>query len=117
MPGYGTGSGYAYAGPSSSDRPDRVRMRPGNEKTIINAVYNRIALDVAAVEFHHAKIDENDNFTEIVKGSIEDALTVEANIDQGAQAYTVDLVISMLDEGVVAPFKVEILDDSAEEQA
>ena len=106
MPGYGTGSGYAYAGPSSSDRPDRVRMRPGNEKTIINAVYNRIALDVAAVEFHHAKIDENDNFTEIVKGSIEDALTVEANIDQGAQAYTVDLVISMLDEGVVAEVPV-----------
>lgn len=106
MPGYGTGSGYAYTGPSSSDRPDRVRMRPGNEKTIINAVYNRIALDVAAVEFHHAKIDENDNFTEIVKGSIEDALTVEANIDQGAQAYTIDLVVSMLDEGVVAEVPV-----------
>ena len=115
MPGYGTGSGYAYAGPSSSDRPDRVRMRPGNEKTIINAVYNRIALDVAAVEFHHAKIDENDNFTEIVKGSIEDALTVEANIDQGAQAYTTDLVVSMLDEGVVAevPVSCDRDDDGA----
>ena len=107
MPGYGTGSGYTYAGPSSSDRPDRVRMRAGNEKTIINAVYNRIALDVAAVEFHHAKIDENDNFKEIVKGSIEDALTVEANIDQTSMAYTIDLVISMLDEGVVAEVPVE----------
>ena len=105
-PGYGTGSGYRYAGPSTSDRPDRLRLKPGNEKTLINAVWNRIALDVAAVEFHHAKIDENDNFKEVVKGSIEDALTVEANIDQTAQAYTIDLVMSMFDEGVVAEVPV-----------
>lgn len=106
-PGYGTGAGFAYTGPTSSDRPDRVRLKPGNEKTIINAVYNRIALDVAAVEFHHAKIDENDNFKEIVKGSIEDSLTVEANIDQTSQAYMIDLVMSMFDEGVIAEVPVE----------
>ena len=115
MPGYGTGSGYTYAGPSSSDRPDRVRMRAGNEKTIINAVYNRISLDVAAVEFHHAKIDENDNFTEIIKGSIEDALTVEANIDQASMSYMNDLVTSMLDEGVVAEVPVECDRDPEDE--
>ncbi len=109
-PGYGTGQGYAaasYAGPSSSDRPDRLKLRPGNEKTIINAVWNRIALDVAAVEFHHAKVDENDNFQEIIKGSVEDAMTVEANIDQTAQAYMTDLVMSMFDEGVIAEIPVE----------
>ena len=106
-PGYGTGAGYRYAGPSSSDRPDRLRLRPGNEKTIINAVYNRIALDVAAVEFHHAKIDENENFKEVIKGSIEDALRTEANIDQTAQSYMIDLVMSMFDEGVVAEVPVE----------
>lgn len=105
-PGYGTGIGYRYAGPSSSDRPDRLRLKPGNEKTIINAVYNRIALDVAAVEFHHAYIDESDNFKEVIKGSIEDAMTVEANIDQAAQNYMVDLVMSMFDEGVVAEIPV-----------
>ena len=101
-PGYGTGIGYRYMGPASSDRPDRLRLKTGNEKTIINAVYNRIALDVAAVEFHHALIDESDNFKEVIRGSIEDAMTVEANIDQTAQAYMVDLVLSMFDEGVVA---------------
>ena len=100
-PGYGTGM-FNYMGPSSSDRPDRLRLKPGNEKTIINAVYNRIALDVAAVEFHHAKIDESDNFKEVVKGSLEDAMNVEANIDQTAQAYMTDLVMSMFDEGVIA---------------
>lgn len=109
-PGYGTGQIYpwgAYSGPSSSDRPDRLRLKPGNERTIINSVYNRIALDVASVEFHHAKIDENDNYKEVVKGSIEDALTVEANIDQTSQAYMVDLVMSMFDEGVIAEIPAE----------
>ena len=106
-PGYGTGMGYRYAGPTSSDRPDRLRLKPGNEKTIISAVYNRIALDVASVEFHHARIDESDNFREVIKGSIEDALTVEANIDQTSQNYMVDLVMSMFDEGVVAEIPVD----------
>lgn len=107
-PGYGTGQfSYSQWGPSSSDRPDRLRLKPGNEKTIIIAVENRIALDVAAVEFHHAKIDENDMFKEVVPGAIEDALTIEANIDQTAQAYMVDLVMSMFDEGVVAEVPVE----------
>ena len=107
--GYGNGGGWNGGGygPSSSDRPDRLRLKPGNEKTIINTVYNRIALDVADVEFHHAKIDENDNFREIVKGSLEDVMTVEANIDQTAFSYTVDLAMSMLDEGVVAEVPVE----------
>lgn len=110
IPGYGTGQAYpwgSYSGPSSADRPDRLRLKPGNEKTIINAVYNRIALDVAAVEFHHAKIDESDNFKAVIKGSLEDALTVEANIDQTAQNYMVDLVMSMFDEGVVAEVPAE----------
>lgn len=105
--------GFLFSGPSSSVRPDRVVMRPGNEKTIINAAYNRIALDVASVEFHHAKIDENENFQEVIPGSIEDALRVEANIDQTPQAYTVDLVMSMFDEGVVA--EVPVLCDIDEE--
>ena len=106
-PGYGTSAAYRYAGPVTSDRPDRLYLRPGNEKTIINAAYNRIALDVAAVEFHHATVDENENFKEVIKGSIEDALRVEANIDQAPQAYMVDLVLSMFDEGVVAEVPID----------
>lgn len=110
-PGYGNGGGYngyyPFFGPSSSDRPDRLRLRSGNEKTIINSAYNRIALDVAAVEMHHAVIDENDNFKEIVPGSLEEAMNLEANIDQTSQAYMVDLVMSMFDEGVVAEVPVD----------
>ena len=108
-PSYGNGGGWNGIGfgPSSADRPDRLKLKPGNEKTIINAAYNRIALDVASVEFHHAKIDDNDNFSEVIKGSIEDFMTVEANIDQTHIAYMTDLVMSMFDEGVIAEVPIE----------
>ena len=105
-PGYGS-MVTDYSGSSSSDRPDRLRLKPGNEKTVINSVYNRIALDVAGVEMHHAKVNENDGFLEIIPGSLEDCMNVEANIDQTSQAYMVDLVMSMFDEGVVAEVPVE----------
>ena len=97
----GSGSGW-YTGPTTSDRPDRIRMKPGNERTLVNAVYNRIALDVARVEVHHAKVDENEFFTEAIPGELEDLFTVEANLDQTYMAYMIDLVISLFDEGVIA---------------
>ena len=106
-PGYGTGgNGSWFGGPSSSDRPDRLRLRPGNEKTIINSAWNRIALDVAQVEMHHAKVDENGSFLEIIPGDLEEFMNTEANIDQTSMAYTIDLVMSMFDEGVVAEVPV-----------
>lgn len=110
-PGYGTGTGSTgswFGGPSSSDRPDRLRLRPGNEKTIINSVWNRIALDVASVEMHHAKVDENGSFLEIIPDDLEEIMTVEANLDQTSMAYMVDLVMSMFDEGVIAEVPINV---------
>ncbi len=95
-----------YTGPVSSDRPDRVRMKPGNERTLVNMAYNRIALDCATVEMHHAKINENDQFQEIIHDDLEYALTVSANFDQTPQAYMQDVIISMFDEGAVAEVPV-----------
>ena len=110
-PGYGTGirPGYSlYGGPSSSDRPDRLRLKPGNEKTIVNAVQNRIALDVVSVEMHHAKVDENGSFLEIIPSDLEEIMNTEANIDQTAMAYGIDLVLSMFEDGVVAEVPVSV---------
>lgn len=105
-PGYGTHQIGWHGGPSYSERPDRTRMKAGNEKTLVASVYNRIALDVAAVEVHHAIIDENENFTEIVPGDLEEFMTTEANLDQTSMAYMIDLVMSMFDEGVIAEVPV-----------
>ena len=101
--------GYSFfTGPSSSDRPDRYRGRTSSEQTIVNAILTKIALDVASVQIHHAKVDENGTYQDTIKGSLEELFTVEANIDQSAQAYMIDLVRSMFDEGVVAEVPVDM---------
>ena len=108
MSAYGTGW---YTGPTTSDRPDRVRMKPGNERTIVNAAYNRIALDVARVEVHHAKVDDNEFFSEAIHDELEELFTTEANLDQNHIAYMIDLVISLFDEGVIAEVPINFDSD------
>lgn len=98
---------YYDAGVSYSYRPDRPRFSRGNEKVIASAIYNKIALDVAAVKIRHIRMDENERFTEYVNDGIDYCLKTEANIDQTGQALIQDIVISMFDEGVVAVVPVE----------
>jgi len=88
---YGTGS-----------RPDRPRFSITNEKSIVNAIYNRISLDVAAVNIQHVRCDENGRYEEKIKSGLNECLSVEANIDQSGRAFIQDVVISMFDEGCVA---------------
>lgn len=89
------GTGYAY-------RPDRVRFTRGNERSIVTAVYNRIALDVASIGIKHCRLDKNDRFIEVIDSNMNQCLNVEANIDQTGRAFIQDIVMSMLDEGCVA---------------
>lgn len=89
------GSSYAY-------RPDRPRMTRGNERSIVTSVYNRIAMDVAAIDIMHAKLDENDRFVSYINSKLNNCLTLEANLDQTARAFIQDIVITMFDKGVVA---------------
>lgn len=98
---------YVDYGPSSSYRPDRVRMTRGVDRSIVNAIYTRIALDVASMDMHHVRLDFDDNYQEVIKDGLENIMSLEANIDQTGFAYTVDLVLSMFDEGVVAEVPVE----------
>lgn len=89
------GGGYSY-------RPDRPRLSRGNERSIVTSVYNRIALDAAAINFKHCKLDENDRFIEVINSGLHKCLTIEANVDQTGRAFMQDVVMSMLDEGSVA---------------
>lgn len=90
-----TSSGYTV-------RPDRVRFTRGNERSIVTSVYNRIALDVAAINIYHCKLDKNDRFSEIVDSGLNNCLNLEANIDQTGRAFIHDVVASLFDEGCVA---------------
>lgn len=87
--------GYSY-------RPDRVRFHRGVERSIVTAVYNRIALDVASVDMRHVRLDDNNRYEDEIHSGLNNCLSVEANIDQTARAFIQDVVMSMLDEGCVA---------------
>ena len=99
-----TGLGYAY-------RPDRVRFTRGNERSIVTSVYNRIALDVAAINIQHVQLDDNNRFTNIVESGLNSCLNLEANIDQTGRAFVQDIVMSMFDEGCVAVVPVDTTQD------
>ena len=89
-------------GYSSSSRPDRQRLTRGKERSIITAIYNRIAVDTAAVKVRHVRVDENDRYKETIKSGLNNCLTLDANIDQTGRQLIQDAVMSMFDEGCVA---------------
>lgn len=98
---------YQYMGYSSYNKPDRVRFTRGNERSIVTSVYNRLALDVAAIGIKHVRLDENGRYTEEINSGLQNCLNVEANIDQTGRAFLQDVVMSMLDEGCVAIVPVD----------
>lgn len=97
---YGSGTGYYY-------RPDRPRLTRGNERSIVTSVYNRIALDTAAIRINHCITDKNCRFSEIKESRLNACFNLEANIDQTGRAFIQDVVLSMLDEGCVAIVPVD----------
>lgn len=88
-------------------RPDHVRFNRGTERTIVTSVYNRIAMDAAAVNLCHIRLDDNNRFLEVIESGLNNCLSLEANIDQTGRAFIQDVVMSMLDEGVVAVVPVD----------
>ena len=98
---------YRNLGMSYAYRADRPCLSRGNERSIVTSVYNRIALDVAALKIQHIRLDENERFISVIQDGLNNCLTVEANIDQTARAFIQDVVISMFDEGSVAIVPVD----------
>lgn len=101
------GSGY-------SNRPDRPRLTRGNERTIVTAIFNRIAMDGASVSINHCRVDENGRYIGTVDSALNKCLNLEANIDQTGRAFMQDAIMSMLDEGCVAIVPVDTDIDPAE---
>lgn len=99
-------STMVYYGGSSYNQ-SRRRSSFGNERSIINSIFNRIAADVAAVDMKHARIDINGRYTTTIEDGLNNCLSVEANVDQTGRAFIQDAVMSMFDEGVVALIPVD----------
>ena len=98
---------YQNVGMGYVHRPDRVQFSRGNEKSIVTSVYNRIAMDVAAIAIKHCRVDKNGRYIEDIRSGLNDCLTVEANIDQTSRSFIQDVVMSMFDEGAVAIVPVD----------
>lgn len=93
---------YVDYGPSSYQKPDQIHLRVGNERSIITAIYNRIAMDVSSNKIEHVKLDANGRYSETVNDGLNNCLTLEANIDQTSRSFFQDAVLSMFDNGCVA---------------
>lgn len=106
---------YKDIGTSYSFRPDRFRFSRGNERSIVTAVFNRIATDSAAIDVRHVQLDDNKRFLKEIDSGLNNCLSVEANVDQTGRAFIQDAVMSMLDEGCVALIPIDIdTDDNPE---
>ena len=101
-----SGEVYGY-----TSRPDRVRYTLSNQRSIVSSVYNRIAVDVSQINMVHAKLDSEGYYKETVDSTLNDCLTIEANVDQTGKAFIQDMVESMFDEGVIAVVPTDTDDD------
>jgi hypothetical protein len=84
--------------------PSRARMSTSGDKTVITAIYNQIAIDVASHRLAHVRVDlETDRFVEMMPNSgLNDCLIFEANIDEGARAFRQNIAMALFDKGVAA---------------
>ena len=99
--------GYTNDGSTYYQRPDRVRFSGGNERSIVTSIFNRIAMDAAAIEIKHVKLDSDDRYDKTVDSGLNNCLSLEANIDQTGRAFLQDVYMSMMDEGCVAIVPVD----------
>jgi len=97
---------YDY-GANYSVRGDRTRMHSTNERSIISSIYTRLSIDVAASDIQHVRLDSDNRFLEPMDSGLNNCLTLEANIDQGARAFKQDIVMTLLDKGAIAIVPVD----------
>jgi hypothetical protein len=96
-----------YAEPRYGARPDRVRYRIPNERSIISSIYTRLSIDIASVDVRHVRLDDQKRYLEDIDSGLNNCLTIEANIDQAARAFRQDIAMTLFDRGVAALVPVD----------
>ena len=90
-----------------SYRPDRLYNYRGGERSVVASIITRIAIDVAAIDIKHVKMDDQERYLQDMKSGLNNILTLEANIDQTSRDFKQDLVQSLLEEGSICAVPVE----------
>jgi Phage portal protein len=96
-----------YYGPAAGSKPDRVRFRIPNERSIISSIYTRLSIDVASVDMRHVRTDDQNRYLEDIDSGLNNCLTVEANLDQAARSFRQDIAMTLFDRGVAALVPVD----------
>lgn len=98
---------YYSSGSSGASRPDRVRYRFSNDRSIISSIYTRLCIDIASIEMRHVRLDDQNRYLEDMDSGLNNCLTLEANIDQAARALRQDIAMTLFDKGVAAVVPVD----------
>lgn len=98
---------FHESGGGSSRRPDRVRLKRDTEQTIMASVINRIAMDAAAIDIRHVKLDKDGRYLEDIDDGLNQCFTLSANLDQTGRQFKQDIYTSLLNEGSIAVIPTE----------
>jgi hypothetical protein len=96
-----------YYGPAAGQKPDRVRFRIPNERSLISSIYTRLSIDVASIDMRHVRTDDQNRYLEDIDSGLNNCLTVEANLDQAARAFRQDIAMTLFDRGAAALVPVD----------
>ena len=102
-----TASYFSNIGAPGFYRSNQHQLRFSTDRSILNTIFNRIANDIASIQIQHIRTDPNGRYIETVKSGLNECMTLSANLDQTSRDFWVDLILSMLDEGVVAAVPVD----------
>lgn len=98
---------YGDGGSSYGIRPDRTRLTFSNERSIISSIFTRLSIDVASIDIRHVRLDKDKRYLEDLDSSLNNCLTLEANLDQAARAFRQDIALTLFDKGVAAIVPVD----------
>ena len=94
--------GLGYYGP-----PSRARLSYTNERSIISSIYTRLSIDAAGVDLRHVRLDEDGRYSRDMVSELQNCLTIEPNLDQGALQFRQDIAMTLFEKGVAAIVPVE----------
>lgn len=95
-------------GAVSYGQPMRTSYNASTEHSTVSALYNRIAMDVAAIDIKHCVIDpDTGDYVGDYDSGLNDCLKLSANVDQTGRAFIQDLVLTMFDEGTAAVVPID----------
>lgn len=95
-------------GSVSFTSPIRQNYSLSNERSVVSALYNRIAIDVSAIDIKHCIVDpETNEYLGNYNSGLNDCLKLSANIDQTGRAFIQDLVLTMFEEGTAAVVPID----------